>query len=71
MCTISCHRFALSSASHGRALTTFPSTTPKPCGLFIHPLTAITVNDPVRPVITIGTPVRKCARGVSRPQPYT
>ena len=48
---------------------TSPLTTSKPSGLFIQPLTAITVNEPVKPVITIGMPVRKCARGGSRSQP--
>ena len=35
----------------------------------ILPLTAITLNDPAKPEITTGTPVRKCARGDSRSQP--
>jgi hypothetical protein len=49
------------------------STTPA-SGAFDVPLDAsLTVgfSEPVTPVITIGTPARKCARGGMRSQPYT
>jgi len=32
----------------------------KPCGWFIHELTATTLKAPPIPAITIGTPVQKC-----------
>ena len=66
---ISCHMFWLNSASHGRGFSTRPPTTSKPSGLFIQPLTAITLKLPAKPETTIGTPARKCARGDSRSQP--
>ena len=65
----SCHMLALISASHGAGFTTRPSTTSKPSGLFIHPLTAITLNEPAKPEMTIGMPVRKWARRLSRSHP--
>ncbi len=65
----SCHRFELNSASHGRGLTTWPSTRSNPVGSFIQPLTAITLNEPAKPEMTTGTPVQKCARRDSRSQP--
>ena len=69
MCVSSWPRFGASSASHGLGSTTFPSTTLKPTGSFIHALTPITQNEPVNPVMTIGMPVRKCVRFGSRSQP--
>ena len=59
----------LNSASQGRGLATRPSTMSKPCGLFIHPLTAMTQKDPVKAEMTIGMPVMKWARRLSLPQP--
>ena len=66
---ISCHMFWLKRASNGRGFTTRPPTRSKPSGLFIQPLTAITLKEPVKPEMTTGTPDRKCARGDSRSQP--
>jgi hypothetical protein len=43
----------------------------KPLGLFIQALTLMTMSEPVKPAITTGMPLRKCARGERRPQPYT
>src|SRR5680860_502745 len=40
----SCQRWVLIRASNGRGSTTRPSTTRKPSGLFIHPLTEINVE---------------------------
>ena len=41
----------------------------KPCGWFIHELTATTEKAPPIPQMTIGTPVQKCAQPDSRFQP--
>ena len=65
----SCHMLSLISASHGRGLTTLPLTTSKPSGLFIQPLTAITLNEPAKPEITIGMPVEEVRARLSRSQP--
>ena len=66
----SCPRLVLSSASHGLGFDDLArSRRRSPTGSFIHPFTAITQNEPVKPVITIGMPVRKCVRFGSRSQP--
>ena len=57
------------SALSGLTSTTRPATRRNPVGWFIHALTAITMNEPVKPVITIGIPLRRCIRGESRLQP--
>jgi len=44
-------------------------TMSKPVGLFIQPLTEITRNEPVTPLITIGIPTRKWARSESLSHP--
>ena len=41
----------------------------KPPGWFIHPLTAMTISEPVKPVSTIGSALSMCARGDRRSQP--
>ena len=67
----SCHRYEFAnSAFHGCTSTTLPSDCSlKPLGWFIQALTAITIHEPVKPVSTIGIPVRRCSRGDRRPQP--
>ena len=50
---------------------TLPFSMPNPVGLFIQPLTAITISDPVMPVITTGMPQAKWSFGLMRSQPYT
>ena len=70
MCTSSCQKYALpNSAPTGWTSTTRPSTSRNPVGWFIQPLTEITINEPVKPAITIGMPLAKCARGDRRFQP--
>ena len=49
MCTSSCQRLSLNSAVSGSTSTTSPFSTRKPVGLFIHPLTEITKNEPGQP----------------------
>ncbi len=41
----------------------------KPCGVFIHELTARMLMAPSTDANGIGTPVHRCARGVSRSHP--
>jgi len=41
----------------------------KPLGLFIQALTVITISEPIKPAMTTGMPLRKCARGERRSQP--
>ena len=41
----------------------------KPCGWFIQELAATIEKAPPMPVMNIGTPVQKCAFGLSRFQP--
>ena len=70
MCTSSCQKYEFSkSAAKGWMSTASPFSSRKPVGWFIQPLTAITINEPVKPVITIGMPARKCAFGDRRSQP--
>ena len=69
MCTSSWATWPLSSALNGTGSTTRPSTTSKPCGSFIQPLTLMTKALPVAPVMMIGMPVRKCVLRGSRSQP--
>ena len=57
------------SADHGWTSTTLPPASRKPPGWFIQALTAMTMSDPVKPVMTIGMPLRKCSRGDRRSQP--
>ena len=72
MCTSSCQRYVFAnSACHWWTSTTLPSRSVKPPGWFIHAFTEITISEPVKPVMTIGIPLAKCARGESRSQPYT
>ena len=52
-----------------RPTVTSPLVGEKPCGWFIHELTATTEKAPPSPVITIGTPAQKCVQGRSRFQP--
>jgi hypothetical protein len=61
----------LNSALSGLTSTTSPFEIEKPAGWFIQPLTAITMNEPVTPAITMGIPARKCVRRGRRSQPYT
>ena len=70
MWTSSCQKYEFSnSASNGWTSTTWPSSSRKPVGWFIQPLTAITISEPAKPVITIGMPASRCARGERRSQP--
>ncbi len=69
MWTSVCQSVSLNSAAQGSMFTISPLTTSNPVGPFIQPLTAITKNDPVRPVITIGMPVRKWTLPGSLSQP--
>ncbi len=72
MWTSSCQKYEFSnSAAKGWTSTTFPFCIVNPDGLFIQPLTAITIIEPLKPVITIGIPASMCTRGERRPQPYT
>jgi hypothetical protein len=66
----SCHRFALKRAERGWTSVTSPfAARVKPCGLFIHPLTAITDDEPTIPASATGKPLKKWARGERRSQP--
>jgi hypothetical protein len=70
MCTSSCQRCGLKSASRGRTSVTSPfAARSNPCGLFIQPLTAITDDEPSTPAAAIGSPLRRCMRGLSRSHP--
>ena len=70
MWTSSCQKYGLAnSAWNGCTSTTRPSRSVKPLGWFIHPLTEITISEPVNPAIATGHPVAKCARAESRSQP--
>jgi len=70
MCAYSDQNIGLSnSACHGCTSAARPFTSVNPVGWFIHPLTAMTKNDPATPAIAIGTPHQKCAHGRSRSQP--
>ena len=71
MCTSSCQTLSLNSAAIGSTSTTSPREIENPVGWFIHPLTEITMKEPVIPAIIIGTPAQKCTRGGRRSQPYT
>ena len=67
MCTSSCQKYELpKSADQGWTSTALPFTSLKPLGWFIQPLTAITISEPVRPVITTTTPHARCLRGEMR-----
>jgi hypothetical protein len=70
MCVYSLQNIGLSnSACHGWTSVARPSTSVNPVGWFIHPLTAMTKNDPATPAIAIGTPHQKWAHGRSRSHP--
>ena len=50
-------------ASSGSTFVGLPAaSSSKPCGWFIHELTATTLNAPPMPAITIGTPLQKCSQ---------
>ena len=59
---------SLSSAAHGSMLTTSPSTTSNPVGVFIHAFTAMTKNAPAKPAMIMGIPVRMWIRSGSLSQ---
>jgi hypothetical protein len=70
MCVYSLQNIGLSnSACHGWTSAARPSTSVNPVGWFIHPLTAMTKNDPATPATAIGIPQQKWAHGRSRSQP--
>jgi hypothetical protein len=66
----SCQKYALpNSASNGSTSTARPASSRKPDGWFIHPLTVITISEPLKPAITTGIAASMCARGDRRFQP--
>ena len=69
MCGTSYGTAGLKITFSGSTFVTSPFVGEKPCGWFIHELTATTENAPPSPVITIGTPAQKCVHGASRFQP--
>ena len=69
MCGTSYGTAGLKITLSGWTLVTSPLVGEKPCGWFIHELTATTEKAPPSPVITIGTPAQKCVHGFSRSQP--
>ena len=70
MCSASSGMALLKITSTGSTSTTLPAEfSVKPCGSFIHAFAATTATLPPMPVITMGTPVQKCAHGFSRRQP--
>ena len=65
------HSASLNMAASGSTSVTVPSACiVNPAGAFIHEFTARMQNVPTSPAPMIGTRVRRCTRGSSRPQPY-
>ncbi len=69
MCGTSYGTAGLKITFSGSTLVTSPVVGEKPCGWFIHELTATTEKAPPRPQIGIGTPAQKCVQGRRRSQP--
>jgi hypothetical protein len=70
MCVYSLQNIGLSnSANQGCTSVARPSTSVNPVGWFIHPLTAMTKNEPATPATAIGIPQQKWAHGRSRSHP--
>jgi hypothetical protein len=69
MWTVSGQVAALNMAFHGDTLTSFPSRSVNPCGLFIHSFAHTTKNADKTAATKIGTPHSKWVRGLSRSQP--
>jgi hypothetical protein len=69
MCGTSYGTAGLKMTFSGSTSVTSPPDIVKPCGWFIHELTATTEKAPPSPVMTIGTPAQKCVHGASRSQP--
>jgi hypothetical protein len=70
MCAACSGIASLKITCSGSTATTAPSAlSVKPDGAFIHALAATTDTLPRIPARTTGTPVQKCAHGLSRRQP--
>ena len=69
MCGTSYGTAGLKITFSGSTFVTSPFVIVKPCGWFIHALTATTEKAPPMPQIGIGTPVQKCVQGARRFQP--
>ncbi len=70
MCSVCGRAAAFPIAAMGWTFTTWPATTSKPVGAFIHAFAITTKIPDAAPLTATATPAHWCARGDTRSHPY-